>query len=119
MAGGLRLGRRFLAGALAVAIVAAPAMSASPAAASGPAPGPAAQELVDRYSPVVVVRRLDQTCGDTGEPFVPMTVDAVLGNPEVALRQVGNGDPVIRWGPTAADLYGRARACTSTSRVTP
>ena len=36
-----------------------------------------------------------------------MTVDAVLGNPEVALRQVGNGDPVIRWGPTAADLYGR------------
>jgi hypothetical protein len=107
MAGELRLGRRFLAGALAVAILAAPAMTASPAAASGPAPGPAAQELVDRYSPVVVVRRLDETCGDTGEPFVPMTVDAVLGNPEVALRQVGNGDPVIRWGPTAADLYGR------------
>jgi hypothetical protein len=102
-----RKGCRLVAAALLVSMVAIPAMTASPAAATGPTPGPAAQELVDRYSPVVVVRRLDETCADTGEPFVPMTVDAVLGNPEVALRQVGNGDPVIRWGPTATDLYGR------------
>jgi hypothetical protein len=33
-------------------------------------------------------------------------VDPVLGNPSVALRQVGNGDAVIRWAPTAKDLYG-------------
>jgi hypothetical protein len=38
-----------------------------------------------------------------------MTVDPVLGNPEVALRQVGNGDPVIKWAPTAKDLYGRGQ----------
>ena len=69
--------------------------------------GAAAQQLVERYSPVVVVRRYDELCGSDGEPYVPMTVDAVLGNPEVALRQVGNGDPVITWAPTARDLYGR------------
>ncbi len=58
---------------------------------------------------MVVVRRYEELCSDTGEPFVPMTVDPVLGNPEVALRQVGNGDPVIKWAPTAKDLYGRGQ----------
>ena len=67
----------------------------------------AAQELADRYRPVVVVRTLESLCSDDGEAYVPMTVDPLLGNPEVALRQVGNGDPVITWAPTAADLYGR------------
>jgi hypothetical protein len=67
----------------------------------------AAQQLAQRYAPDIVVRRYDSLCADDGEPFVPMTVDAVLGNPEVALRQVGNGDPVIKWAPTAKDLYQR------------
>src|SRR3954447_1168812 len=78
-----------------------------PASATAPAPGSAAQQLAERYAPDVVVRRHDSVCSDTGEPFIPMTVDGVLGNPEVALRQVGNGDPVIKWAPTAKDLYGR------------
>src|SRR3954452_11813543 len=69
--------------------------------------GAAAQQLAERYAPIVVARRYDEMCGADGEPFVPMTVDAVLGNPEVALRQVGNGDPVIKWGPTAGDMFGR------------
>jgi hypothetical protein len=68
-----------------------------------------AQQLVERYAPVVVVRRYDELCGADGEPYVPMTVDALLGNPEVALRQVGNGDEVITWAPTARDLYGRGK----------
>ena len=55
----------------------------------------------------MVVRTLESLCSDDGEAYVPMTVDPLLGNPEVALRQVGNGDPVITWAPTAADLYGR------------
>lgn len=74
-------------------------------AADAQSTGPAAQELVQRYSPVVVLRRYDELCGSTGEPYVPMTVDAVLGNRVVALRQVGNGDPVVTWAPTATDLY--------------
>jgi hypothetical protein len=85
---------------MAVVAVPAPARGAVPA-------GPAARQLAERYAPVVMLRRYDAPCGATGEPFVPMTVDAVLGNPEVALRQVGNGDPVIKWAPTAHDLYGR------------
>src|SRR3954451_14215004 len=35
-----------------------------------------------------------------------MTVEPGLGTPDVALRQVGNGDPVIKWAPAARDLYG-------------
>jgi hypothetical protein len=67
---------------------------------------PAARQLARTYSPIVMLRDFHSGCGD-GEHFVPMRVDALLGNPEVALRQVGNHDAVIEWGPTAADLYGR------------
>src|SRR3954447_6381841 len=68
--------------------------------------GSAAQQLADRYRPIVMLRSYPEVCGDTGEPFVPMRVDPILGNPEVALRQVGNGDAVITWAPTAKDLSG-------------
>jgi hypothetical protein len=67
---------------------------------------PAARELAQKYSPIVMVRQYTKPCGP-GEAYVPMRVDALLDNPEVALRQVGNHDAVIRWAPTAADLYGR------------
>src|SRR4051794_15764392 len=52
----------------------------------------AEQQLADRYAPTIMLRKYDGICGDEGEPYVPMTVDPVLDNPEVALRQVGNGD---------------------------
>ncbi len=68
--------------------------------------GPAARQLADKYSPIVMLREFDKPCGP-GEPYVPMRVDALLDNPEIALRQVGNHDAVITWGPSAADLYGR------------
>ncbi|HEX3931672.1 MAG TPA: Vps62-related protein [Nocardioides sp.] len=67
---------------------------------------PAAHELAQRYSPIVMLREFTKPCGP-GEPFVPMRVNAVLDNPEVALRQVGNHDAVIQWAPTAKALYGR------------
>ncbi|RYP81843.1 hypothetical protein EKO23_22960 [Nocardioides guangzhouensis] len=69
--------------------------------------GAAAQRLAETYSPIVMLRDFHAECGQ-GEHFVPMRVDALLDNPDVALRQVGNGDAVIEWGPSAADLYGRA-----------
>jgi hypothetical protein len=58
---------------------------------------------------VVKLRKYDGVCGGPGEAFVPMAVDALLGNPEVALRQVGKSDPVIQWAPAAKDLFGRGQ----------
>jgi hypothetical protein len=66
----------------------------------------AEQELADRYSPVVMVQTQPTPCSTDGEAFEPMSVDAVLGNGQMALRQVGAGDPVVKWGPQASDLFG-------------
>jgi hypothetical protein len=100
--------RRRAVGAVLVSLaLAAAVVTAAPPVSS--TTGSSAQQLADRYAPVVVLRRHDGACGDPGEPFVPMMVDAVLGNPDVALRQVGNGDAVIKWAPTARDLYDRGQ----------
>ncbi|MEZ5264337.1 MAG: Vps62-related protein [Acidimicrobiales bacterium] len=48
----------------------------------------------------------DGTCDPDGEPYAPIPVDAVLGNPQVLLRQVGNANPVMSRGPDGADLHG-------------
>ncbi len=65
------------------------------------------QELVVRHAPVLMLQQQVHDCGP-GEPYDPVPVEVVLGNPEVALRQVGTGDPVVRWGITAEELadYG-------------
>jgi hypothetical protein len=65
----------------------------------------AAGELAERYAPVVMLVDQPEPCSVEGEALLPMSVDAVLDNPQVALRQVGNGDPVVRWGPEASDLF--------------
>ncbi len=66
----------------------------------------AEQELAERYSPVVMVQTQPSACSTDGEAFEPMSVDALLGNGQIALRQMGSGDPVVKWGPTANDLFG-------------
>ena len=63
-----------------------------------------AQELAERYAPIVMLRSQAAACDDDGEPFVPMGVDRILDNPQIALRQVGNGDPTVSRGPSATDL---------------
>ena len=45
-------------------------------------------------------------CDPEGEPYAPTTVDIVLDNPEVALRQLGHENPVVTRAPGAADLFG-------------
>ena len=64
----------------------------------------AAQELAERHAPIVMLRTQTDDCDEDGEPFVPMNVDLVLDNPQIALRQVGNGDPTVMRGPGAVDL---------------
>ncbi|MGI9623013.1 MAG: Vps62-related protein, partial [Acidimicrobiales bacterium] len=66
----------------------------------------AAQELADRYAPVMVLKAQDAPCDEDGEPYAPTSVEIVLNNPEIVLRQVGRGDPVIATAPTASDLFG-------------
>lgn len=67
----------------------------------------AAGRLAEMYSPVVMLQDYHAGCEGEGEHFLPMQVDALLDNPEVALRQVGNRDAVIEWKSSARDLYGR------------
>ena len=65
------------------------------------------RRLVERYSPIVMVAPQDGLCDSSGEPFAPMSVDVVLDNQDVLLRQAGVGDPVVERAPSAASLYGR------------
>ncbi len=62
-----------------------------------------AVELAERYAPIVVVRDQPAQCGD-GEPYLPLTVDSVLGRDDVVLRgPSGEALP----GPAAEDLTGK------------
>lgn len=65
----------------------------------------AALLLAERYVPVVVLKEQEDDCDRTGEAFFPAPVEIVLDNPEVLLRQAGNGDPVVMRGPGARDLF--------------
>ncbi len=64
------------------------------------------QQLADRFAPIMMLKEQSAECDTEGEQFLPSVVDIVLDNPEVALRQVGGGDPVVMRGPGASDLVG-------------
>lgn len=72
---------------------------------SGSEPGDL-QILAERHAPILVLKQQAEECDDEGEPYGPTSVDIVLDNPEVALRQVSIDNPVLRWAPGAADLAG-------------
>ncbi len=61
------------------------------------------QALADRYAPVVRLVKQEQECGP-GEPYQPMDVDALFGQPTVALRGPWSGSDLVKIGPTAEDL---------------
>jgi hypothetical protein len=66
-----------------------------------------ALRLAQRYAPVVMLKTQKKECG-TGEGFRPTSVDVVLGNPAVILRD-GRGNVAAK-GPTAKVLYGKPPA---------
>lgn len=95
---------------LGLAIAVGGLIAAVPVQVSASEPGstdvdPAAQELVDRYAPIFMLKEQGGPCDTQGEPFDPMTVEAILDNPQIALRQVGNGDPTAMRAPGASDLF--------------
>jgi hypothetical protein len=85
---------------LPLALAAALALVVAPAAAADLADETA---LADKYAPVVrLVEQLEE-CGP-GEPYEPMDVDALFGDPTVALRGPWNAFDLVKIGPTADDL---------------
>jgi Vacuolar protein sorting-associated protein 62 len=89
------------------AVLAALAVSAlsavRPAGAYGADSGGAAAALADRYAPVVRLVAQQTPCGG-GEPFEPVSVDAVLDNDQVALRGPWDDVNVVKVAPSASDL---------------
>ena len=77
------------------------------AAVLTPAPARAAvadeTALAERYAPVVRLVEQQGACG-YGEPYQPMDVDALFGEPTVALRGPWNDSDLVRAGPSAAEL---------------
>lgn len=78
-----------------------------PATAQLDPTGDEARELAERYAPIVRIAAQDGECDAEGESFAPMSVDVVLGNEDVTLRQAGVGDPVVTRAPVASDLFDR------------
>jgi hypothetical protein len=71
---------------------------------------PGAQELAERYAPIVMVRKqVDPPCDTSREQYALTTVDTVLGNPTVKLRRTKpNGRlETVKEGPTTADIAGK------------
>jgi hypothetical protein len=70
---------------------------------SGTRAADATTELAQRYAPVVRLVEQNESCKH-GEPYVPTDVNAVLGNPDVALRGPWDKTNLIKVAPTAQDL---------------
>ncbi len=87
-------GRFLLAGLLTVCALLA--LSARAAADTS-----AATTLADRYSPLIGLEPQPRLCGP-GEAYRPTTVEILLGNPDVVLRN--SRRQVVKRGPTAQDL---------------
>ena len=80
---------------LAVAILAAPASSLGAISDE--------QTLAERYAPIVRLVTQENECGP-GEPYEPMDVNALFGEPTVALRGPWSANDLVKIGPTAQDL---------------
>ena len=95
----LRVARRFVV-AIGIASIVIPAASVD-----AQEPADAGQELADRYAPVFRLKVQDGECDTGGEQFEPTSVDVVLDNDQILLRQVGDGNPVMGTAPAADDVF--------------
>ncbi len=62
------------------------------------------QELADKYAPIVMLKAQKEPCDSTGEAYAPVSVDIVLSNPAVLLRNIDSTETVT--APDAPDLFG-------------
>jgi hypothetical protein len=61
--------------------------------------------LAQQYAPVVRLVAHRGSCGP-GKPYQPIDVNALFGEPTVALKGPWGGSDVVKIGPTAKDLAG-------------
>lgn len=90
---------------------------ASPAAPSDTMPVDAdastspEQQLAEKFVPIIALKTQDVACDTSGEPYAPVAVDVVLGDPTVLLkRNTGSSsatDEVVKEAPVARDLYAK------------
>ncbi len=68
----------------------------------------AAEELAEKYVPIVELRKEENPPCDTAEEqYQPTSVDSVLGNPSVELQHAADGElTTVRRAPSAADIAG-------------
>ncbi|HSC73258.1 MAG TPA: hypothetical protein VLB89_03755 [Gaiellaceae bacterium] len=59
--------------------------------------------LAHRYAPVIRLVAQEKECGP-GEPYQPMDVNSLFGEPTVALKGPWSGSNLVKIGPTAKDL---------------
>jgi hypothetical protein len=85
--------------AIAVCLAAGPAVGAP----RGAGAADAQDQLAQRYAPVVRLVDSQQSC-EQGEAFQPTDVNAVLDNPEVALRGPWAPQDLVTVAPTSKDL---------------
>jgi hypothetical protein len=74
-----------------------------------PAPPSFAEELAQKYVPIVELRKQEKPPCDTAEEqYQPTSVDTVLGNPSVELQHAGEGGQLttVMNAPTAANIAG-------------
>ena len=64
------------------------------------------QALAARFAPVVRLVEQTEECGP-GEPYRPIDVDLLFGEPTVALRGPWNPGDLVKIGPAARDLVDR------------
>ncbi len=91
--------------AVAAGVVVSALLTAPPATAKQSA----AQQLAERYVPVMMIRKQqDPPCDTSEEQYRPTSVDTVLGNPEVTLFRAPAGQPpsAVTKAPTARDIAG-------------
>ena len=68
-------------------------------------------QLVRAYAPIVMLRAQeeDPPCDSSEEQYLPTTVHAVLGNPQVRLIPPRGSSEPIKPAPTVADIAGRGK----------
>jgi hypothetical protein len=87
---------------LALAVLAALAAGGGPAAASPPTA--AEVELARTYAPVIRLGLESPRCGDVRLPYVPIEIETIMDDPEVALRGPWDAVNLIEAGPDATTL---------------